>query len=104
MQILVRNLHFLRAAIRARAVAAVARRFARFGIRRVWLFMLRGCGIRLLAEHRAGLLRAPRAHQSFRHRMHRRLQLLAVRLVQWFPHGAVDDPVQFIDIHIDPRA
>ena len=101
LQIRVRDLYFFGATKRVRAIASMARRFV---LAHLGLCFVRRRSTVLIPEYRTRLLRVSSPHQSFRHRMQCGLQSLTVRLVQWFTHGAVDDPVQLIHIHIDPPA
>lgn len=96
-----RDLYFFGATKRVCTVAAVPGRFV-FALSGLRFF--RWCGSVLVPEHCACLFRVPSPHQPFRHRMQCGLKSLAVRLAQRFTHGAVDDSVQFIDIHFDPPA
>lgn len=62
--------------------------------------LIHGC--RILRENGLGLLRTSSPHQFLCHGMERGFQLLTLRFAQRRTRAAIDDLIQFLQIHIDP--
>jgi len=91
------HLHFLRPAIRIRAVAPVAGR-GPF----LLAFVFRGPA--LLAEYGIGLFRFGAWQEPLGQRMQGGFELLTVGFAHGSTLGAIDNAVQFFHIHIDAPA
>ena len=66
-------------------------------IRRLWL----ACGRRIPRQDRTGFLRL-RPQQPLRHRMQGGFEFLAIGFAQRRLRAAIDDLVQFVQIHVEP--
>ena len=94
-----RNIDPLCAAKRLRSIAPVSRLWGSVGI---WLRALTGFRLLRFLQHGAGLLRIAARRQHCRQGMQGTLEFVAIGLAQWRLPGAVQNPVQFVQIHIDP--
>ena len=55
-------------------------------------------------QNGTGFLRAPFLQQSLCHGMERGLELLAFRFTQRRALAAIDDLIQFVQVHVDPSS
>jgi len=60
------------------------------------------CGRRIRRQNRTGFLRTPFPEQSLGHGMECGFELLAFRFTQRRARTAIDDLVQFIQVHVHP--
>ena len=60
------------------------------------------CGHRIPRQNRTGFLRTPFPQQPLRHGMEGGFELLAFGFAQRRTRAAIDDLVQFVQIHVEP--
>jgi len=56
----------------------------------------------ILRQNRTGFFRSPFRPQALRHGVERGFELLAFGFAQRRPRAAIDDLVQFVQVHLDP--
>jgi hypothetical protein len=62
----------------------------------------RACGRPIRRQHGTGFLRIPFPQQPLCHGMERGFKLLAFRFAQRRARAAIDNLIQFVQVHVDP--